>query len=181
MKERDVPPEGAMRPAEAPDRESSAGGDVEPAIRVWLRLLTCSTMIEGEVRRLLQREYGTTLPRFDALAQLYRAPDGLTMTELSRRMMVTNGNITGVVDRLVADGLVTRRSAPEDRRALIAVLTPRGRRTFGKMTPRHHSEVRRMFGQVPQQELDQIYDLLGTVKESLRAYAVSANMEAKER
>jgi len=176
-----VTPEGAMRPADAPDRESSAGGDVEPAIRVWLRLLTCSTMIEAEVRRLLQREYATTLPRFDALAQLDRAPDGLTMTELSRRMMVTNGNITGVVDRLVADGLVTRHPAPDDRRALIAMLTPRGRKVFGEMTPHHHAEVSRMFDHVPPKELAQIYELLGTVKDSLRAYAVSANADHKER
>lgn len=174
-------PEGTVPDADIPDRESTAGTEVELAIRVWLRLLTCSTMIEGEVRRLLQRDFGTTLPRFDALAQLDRAPDGLTMTELSRRMMVTNGNITGVVDRLVADGLVDRRSAPDDRRALIAMLTPRGRNVFREMIPVHHGEVRHMFDAVSQQELMQIYGLLGTVKESLRAHAALRKRQEEEK
>jgi len=178
-----VTAEGTAPGVDIPDRESTVGAEVELAIRVWLRLLTCTLMIEGEVRRLLQREFATTLPRFDALAQLDRAPDGLTMTELSRRMMVTNGNITGVVDRLVGDGLVDRHAAPDDRRALIATLTPRGRRVFKEMIPVHHGEVRRMFDAVSRQELKQIYRLLGTVKESLRAYdgpAGSGEREEKE-
>lgn len=160
-----------MGPADIPDRESTAGVSEGLDIRVWLRLLTCTTMIEGGVRRLLQRAFDTTLPRFDALAQLDRAPGGLTMTELSRRMMVTNGNITGVVDRLVADGLVDRRAAPDDRRALIAELTPHGRRTFRRMIPVHHAEIGRMLGDVPREELTQIFALLETLKESVRASA----------
>ena len=95
-------------------------------MRLWLRLLTCTTLIETEVRRRLRDEFDVTLPRFDLMAQLDRAPNGMTLGELSQRMMVSNGNVTGLVERLVEQGLVERTPAPNDRRAQIVSLTAEG-------------------------------------------------------
>src|SRR6187455_3660294 len=91
-------------------------------IRLWLRLLTCTTLIEGEVRRRLRERFDVTLPRFDLMAQLDKAPDGMTLSDLSKRMMVSNGNLTGLVDRLVASGHIDRRVSQADRRAQVISL-----------------------------------------------------------
>ena len=74
------------------------------SLKLWLRLLTCSTEIEAEIRRRLRTQFGTTLPRFDYLAQLYRFPEGLRMSALSRYLMVTGGSVTGLTDQLEAEG-----------------------------------------------------------------------------
>ena len=103
--------------AQRGDYETAVSADDHLDVRIWLRLLTCTNMIEGRVRRNLREEFDFTLPRFDLLAQLDRAETGLTMGELSRRLMVSNGNVTGLIDRLVNEGLVARKPAPEDRRA----------------------------------------------------------------
>ena len=102
-------------------------------MRLWLRLFTCKELIETEVRRRLRDSFEVTLPRFDLLAQLDRAPKGMTLGELSQRMMVSNGNVTGLVDRLVEQGLIDRRPSPNDRRAQIVSLTAEGRRFFRAM------------------------------------------------
>ncbi|MDP6351482.1 MAG: MarR family transcriptional regulator [Alphaproteobacteria bacterium] len=136
-------------------------------IRLWLRLLTCSTLIEHDLRGLLNREFGTTLPRFDALAQLERAPSGLTMGALSRQMMVTNGNVTGVVDRLVRDGLATREPSKDDRRACIVTLTEAGRRLFATMTPVHHARVQALLAGLDQSDAKRLYALLALLKVSV--------------
>src|SRR6059058_2804617 len=114
------------RVAERPD-------DHKAELRLWLRLFTCKTLIEGEVRRRLRENFGITLPRFDLMAQLDRAAKGMTLGELSQRMMVSNGNVTGLVDRLVEQRLIERRPAPNDRRAQIVSLTAEGRRFFRAM------------------------------------------------
>ena len=101
----------------AADRESAARADDHRALRLWLRLLTCTQLIERVVRRRLRERFGTTLPRFDLMSQLERNPEGLKMNELSRRLMVTGGNVTGIVDQLAREGLVER-AADADRRAL---------------------------------------------------------------
>ena len=106
-------------------------------LRVWLRLFACTSLIERRVRRGLREHFRTTLPRFDALSQLDRAPRGLTMGELSRRLMVSNGNVTGLIDRLLAEGLVERRISTADRRAQVVRLTAAGRRAFRALTPVH--------------------------------------------
>jgi len=98
--------------------------DHKTELRLWLRMLTCTTLIENEVRRRLREAFDITLPRFDVLAQLDRSPEGMTLGELSQRMMVSNGNMTGLVDRLVEQGLLRRRPSPTDRRAQIVSLTP---------------------------------------------------------
>ena len=107
------------------------------ALRLWLRLLTCTQLIEKQVRSHLRAQFDTTLPRFDLMAQLERAPDGMKMKELSRRMMVTSGNITGITDQLVAEGLVERMDVEGDRRAYLVRLTPQGSEQINTMARQH--------------------------------------------
>src|SRR5215831_2562210 len=109
------------------DREFIARRDDHSALRIWLRLLTCTQLIEKRVRSGLREQFDTTLPRFDLMAQLERHPEGLKMTELSRRLMVTGGNVTGITDQLENEGLVTRDTDPNDRRSTSVRLTPEGR------------------------------------------------------
>src|SRR5207342_3792621 len=113
-------------PLDAETKVAERPADHESELRLWLRLLTCTTLIEGEVRRRLRQEFDVTLPRFDLLAQLDRAPNGMTLGELSQRMMVSNGNITGLVERLAEQGLIRRRPLPNDRRVQIVSLTAEG-------------------------------------------------------
>src|SRR5882757_5829029 len=96
-------------------------------IRLWLRLLTCTTLIEGEVRSRLRERFDVTLPRFDLMAQLDKVPDGMTLSDVSKRMMVSNGNVTGLVERLVESGHVDRRTSESDRRVQVIRLTKGGR------------------------------------------------------
>jgi DNA-binding MarR family transcriptional regulator len=119
------------------DYESRADRRDHQALRLWLRFFACANLVEGCVRRNLRSQFGTTLPRFDLMAQLERNPAGLKMGEISRRMMVTGGNVTAITDELEAAGLVTRRSARGDRRAFSVRLTPAGRRTFAAMAKAH--------------------------------------------
>ncbi len=136
-------------------------------IRVWLRLLTCTNMIEQRIRQNLREEFGITLPRFDLLAQLQRAPDGLTMGELSRRLMVTNGNVTGLIERLVGEGLVERRSAPGDRRAQVVRLTAAGEQALVGMLPVHHGWVETMLAGLGRDDMATLLALLARLKQSL--------------
>jgi hypothetical protein len=87
------------------------------AIKIWLRMLTCANLIEADIRSGLRTEFDSTLPRFDLLAQLERTPDGLLMNELSKRLMVTSGNITALADQLESEGFIERIAVPNDRRA----------------------------------------------------------------
>ena len=137
-------------------------------LRLWLRLLTCTTLIEGEVRRRLRERFDVTLPRFDLMAQLDRAEDGMTLGELSRRMMVTNGNVTGLAERLVAEGLVARRQSASDRRSHMVRLTDRGRRQFRKMAEEHESWIADLFSGLSQKDVESLLTLLGKAKASTR-------------
>ncbi len=156
------------RPA-AGDRETAVVTSDRLELKVWLRLLTCSNMIERMVRRRLRDTFAITLPRFDLLAQLDRAPAGLTMGELSRRLMVTNGNVTGLIDRLVGEGLVARRPVPGDRRTQIVRLTPRGKRVFDSMTPVHQRWVREAMADMDREALETLYRSLAELKGSLES------------
>src|SRR3546814_3495274 len=102
-------------------------------------MLTCCNLIESEIRGRLRTEFDTNLPRFELMAQLQRAPKGKKMGELSRRMMVTNGNITGITDQPEKEGLVMRTKLETERRISVLRLTPQGSRTFNRMAPEHHS------------------------------------------
>lgn len=110
-------------------------------LRLWIRILRAARAIESEVRDRLRVAFGVTLPQFDVMAALERKPDGMTMTELSRFLMVSNGNVTGIIDRLVVDKLVTRQSPADDRRAIIVRLTPRGLKEFTVMARAHQAWV----------------------------------------
>ena len=135
------------------------------ALRLWLRMLTCTQLIETEVRAGLRDDFATTLPRFDLLAQLERSPGGLKMNELSRRMMVTGGNVTGITDQLVAEGLVQRVAVPDDRRAYRVKLTAKGRRQFGVMAHAHEAWIVSAFSGLSEKEIATLHRLLGKVKE----------------
>jgi len=135
------------------------------ALRLWLRMLTCTQLIEKQVRTGLRDEFNTTLPRFDLMAQLEREPQGMKMNQLSRRMMVTGGNITPVTDQLVKEGLVERVNLPDDRRAWLVRLTPAGRQLFKKMAKRHEAWIVNAFATLSNKDISQFHALLGQVKQ----------------
>jgi DNA-binding MarR family transcriptional regulator len=150
-----------------PDLESRVSAGHHQALKVWLRLLACTHRIETTIRNRLRSEFGTTLPRFDLLAQLERHPDGLTMGELSQRLMVTGGNVTGITDQLEAEGLVVRAPHPADRRAWSVRLTAAGRRQFRRMAATHEQWIVELLAGWSPAQLQQVHGLLGTLKTHL--------------
>lgn len=151
------------------DMEARAHSEHPEALRLWLRLLTCTQLVEKDVRARLRERFDTTLPRFDLMAQLERAPEGLKMNELSRRMMVTGGNVTGITDQLVAEGLVERIDVAGDRRAYRVRLTPKGRKLFNEMARQHESWIVDAFAALSAKDITTLYRLLGKVKDHARA------------
>ena len=149
---------------DAPDLESRAAPDDHHALRLWLRMLTCANLIEGEIRSRLRNEFDTTLPRFDLMAQLQRAPKGMKMGELSRHMMVTNGNITGITDQLENEDMVERIKVATDRRSSLIRLTARGKRVFRKMAQSHEQWIREMLGGLSEKSRKALYEALGELK-----------------
>jgi len=156
-----IPLDAETKVAERPD-------DHKTELRLWLRLLTCTTLIENEVRRRLRYNFNITLPRFDLLAQLDRAPNGMTLGELSQRMMVSNGNITGLVDRLVEQGLIHRRPSPKDRRVQIVSLTAEGQRFFRTMARVNAKWVGDIFQGLAPGDIEALMPLLAKTKASAR-------------
>ncbi|HET8744268.1 MAG TPA: MarR family transcriptional regulator [Ramlibacter sp.] len=151
------------------DIEARAHSEHPEALRLWLRLLTCTQLVEKQVRTHLRERFETTLPRFDLMAQLERTPAGLKMNELSRRMMVTGGNVTGITDQLVSEGLVERIDVEGDRRACRVRLTARGRRQFQEMARQHEGWIVEAFGALTEKEIATLHKLLGKVKEHATA------------
>jgi DNA-binding MarR family transcriptional regulator len=149
-----------------PDRETRARADDHRALRLWLRLLTCSQLIERHVRSRLRSRFGITLPRFDLMSQLERHPEGLKMNELSRRMMVTGGNVTGIVDQLVKEGLVERLDEPSDRRAWRVRLTRAGDKAFAEMARAHEEWVVALLGGLGRRDSDALMQLLARLKQA---------------
>ena len=147
--------------------EARAGSGDHAALRLWLRLLACATQIEAEIRRRLRAQFGVTLARFDYMAQLYRYRDGLKMRELSRYLMVTGGNVTGLTDDLERDGLVAREASPSDRRAWILRLTPKGRRAFEAMAQEHERWILELLGGLDERTVQQLYTQLGALRVQL--------------
>jgi len=137
-------------------------------LRLWLRLLTCTTLIEGEIRRRLRDAFDVTLPRFDLMAQLDKSPNGMTLGELSQRMMVSNGNVTGLAERLVEQGLLDRRASPNDRRAQLVSLTAEGRRAFRAMARTHEDWIAEIFVDLSPDEIEMLMRLLAKTKGSAR-------------
>ena len=155
--------------ARAMDAETRAVRDDHGAIRLWLRMLATNRLVETRTRRLLQERYATTLPRFDLMAQLERAPKGLKMGELSKRMMVTGGNVTGITDLLEREGLVERVADPNDRRAWLVRLTPAGRRGFAAMAAEHERWIVESFGGLSGREMATMAALLARLKTHVRS------------
>lgn len=154
------------------DIEARAREDHHDALRLWLRLLTCTQLIEQQVRSRLREQFETTLPRFDLMAQLERAPDGLKMNELSRRMMVTGGNVTGITDQLEAEGMVQRLPLEGDRRALLIRLTPAGKKAFAEMARVHEGWIVDSLASLSEREVETLHQLLGKVKQHINAAEV---------
>lgn len=147
------------------DMEARGHSEHPEALRLWLRLLTCTQLIEKQVRAELRERFDTTLPRFDLMSQLERSPDGLKMNELSRRMMVTGGNITGITDQLVTEGLVERLEVAGDRRAFRVRLTALGRKSFEDMARQHEGWIVDAFSGLSAREVNALHKLLGKVKQ----------------
>ncbi len=148
------------------DRRGVAGVAASKArLRLWLRLLKASKHIEAELRERLRVEFDTTLPRFDVMAALYRAEAGLKMSELSGVLRVSNGNVTGIVDRLVNDGLIVRVPVDNDRRAMVVRLTGSGREHFARMAEQHETWINTLLSDVAPDDIPAIAELLGRVSE----------------
>ncbi|MBC7576552.1 MarR family transcriptional regulator [Tardiphaga sp.] len=140
-------------------------------LRLWLRLLTCTTMIEGEVRGRLRERFDVTLPRFDLMAQLDKVPDGMTLSDVSKRMMVSNGNVTGLVERLVESGHVDRRTSETDRRVQVIRLTKLGRAEFRKMAEEHETWIAEIFTDLSPKDVRDLMRLLAKTKGSAQKAA----------
>jgi DNA-binding MarR family transcriptional regulator len=136
-------------------------------LRVWVRLLDCAKIIEKRLRRNFEDQFGTTLPRFDILATLDRAPEGLRMGELSRALLVSNGNVTAIVRQLQEQGLVQSSPDPEDGRSAIVALTPEGRDQFATLAQAHHGWVREALADFPEDSQRHLLDLLTQLKSSI--------------
>lgn len=166
-----------LEPSAALDAETKiaeAPGDHKAELRLWLRLLATNSLIETEIRRRLRERFDVTLPRFDLMAQLERKPHGMTLGELSQRMMVTNGNVTGLVDRLLSEEIITRRQHKSDRRSHIVSLTEKGRRQFARMAREHEDWIAGMFGDLSPGEFEALTKLLGRLKTSVRSAIAQA-------
>jgi DNA-binding MarR family transcriptional regulator len=148
----------------ASDSETRVRDDHHDSLRLWLRLMSCSALIENHIRQRLQGEFSTTLPRFDLMAQLERCPEGLKMGELSKRLMVTGGNVTGITDLLEKEGLVARVIDSRDRRAFRVKLTPSGQRLFKKMAAEHERWIMDLFEGLPARGKQQLAGLLHDLK-----------------
>jgi DNA-binding MarR family transcriptional regulator len=140
------------RGEDTPKRGS--GTRAQQSVRLWLRLLSLHNLVEGHVRRRLGERFGRTLPQFDVLAELDFAGEPQTMSQVSRRLMVSNGNLTGVVERLVREGLVHREVSAHDRRAQLLSLSAEGQRQFRAMAAEHAAWVQDLFGELPREALD---------------------------
>lgn len=146
--------------------------DHKAELRLWLRLLALGNLVEGEIRRRLRARFDVTLPRFDLMTQLERAEEGMILSEISKRMMVTNGNLTGLVEALVVSGHVERRRSPKDGRSQVIRLTPLGRRDFARMAAEHADWIAAFFADLDPCDIDALMPLLDKTKRSvLRATA----------
>ncbi|MDB5364339.1 MAG: MarR family transcriptional regulator [Rhodospirillales bacterium] len=155
-------------PSQVPADYETDAGDRHDQLRLWLRLLSCTFLVENEIRTRLAQSFDTTLPRFDLMAQLDRVPEGLTMSALSARLMVSNGNTTGIVERLVAEGLVRRTVSDTDRRSTSVSLTAKGRAAFKTMAAQHEAWIRELFGELEPAQTKRLLSLLGAAKEAVR-------------
>jgi DNA-binding MarR family transcriptional regulator len=171
---RDDPTHTLLRDAEELGVEARADSSDHAVLRLWLRLLASTTQIEAEIRRRLRERFDISLARFDYMAQLYRFRDGLKMRALSRYLMVTGGNVTGLTDELERDGLVARETDPLDQRGRIVKLTAKGRRTFEAMAREHEAWILELFAGLDARAVAQLHDHLGTLRVHLMRQEAAA-------
>lgn len=160
-----VAPQSRKRAPRRADPDAGAQDGTHLSLKLWLRLLACTYTVESAVRGRLKKAFGISMARFDLLAQLERAPAGLRMNELSRRLMVTGGNVTGLTDQLENEGLVVRADDPDDRRAYTVKLTPAGRALFNRMAAQHALWIEELLGGLNRTEKAQSYKLLAKLKQ----------------
>ena len=164
MDDQNDPSHALLEDAQELGHEARAASDDHAALKLWLRMLASTTQIEAEIRRRLRERFDISLARFDYLAQLYRYQDGMKMRELSRCLMVTGGNVTGLTDDLEKEGLVVRESSPADRRAWIVRLTPKGRRQFETMAHEHEGWILELFAGLDAKTIRQLHAQLGQLR-----------------
>jgi DNA-binding MarR family transcriptional regulator len=164
MPDTEQPPQGTDVPLDLATRLTQ---DHHQSLKLWLRMLSCTMRIENEIRSRLRATFDITLPRFDLMAQLERQPDGLRMGELSKRMMVTGGNITGITDQLEREQLVVRVTDPHDRRASSVQLTPAGRAAFNAMAAVHEGWIEELLQDIATEDKAQLIVLLARMKDKL--------------
>jgi DNA-binding MarR family transcriptional regulator len=152
---------------DAPDLATRLTQDHHQSLKLWLRMLSCTVRIENEIRTRMRATFDITLPRFDLMAQLERHPDGLRMGELSKRMMVTGGNITGITDQLEQEKLVERMPDPKDRRVYTVKLTEAGRRAFARMAQVHEGWIAELLQDMTPDDKAQLIGLLSQMKQHL--------------
>ena len=167
-----------LREADGLGHEGRAASSDHAVLKLWLRLLASSTQIENEVRRRLRERFDMSLARFDYLSQLYRVKGGMKMRELSRFLMVTGGNVTGLTDELERDGFVVREESPADRRAWIVRLTARGRSSFETMAAEHERWIRELFAGLDAETVRQLHAQLGALRVHLLRNLKPAEGEA---
>jgi DNA-binding MarR family transcriptional regulator len=148
-----APPHSQNGPATARGRRDT---DSKARLRLWIRLLRATRLVEGQTRERLKTQFNVTLPRFDVMAALYRQPDGMLMSEISRFLLVSNGNVTVIVDRLAADGYVARSRRNGDRRTSFVRLTPKGHAAFADMSAAHERWIDGLFGGISAREAEQL-------------------------
>jgi DNA-binding MarR family transcriptional regulator len=138
--------------------------DSKARLRLWIRLLRATRLIENDVRERFKSTFDATLPRFDVMAALYRNPDGMLMSEISRFLMVSNGNVTGIVDRLVSDGFVVRAQRNGDRRTSFVSLTRKGRTVFEDMASAHEGWIDELLARMTVRDAEQLSKKLKTFR-----------------
>jgi DNA-binding MarR family transcriptional regulator len=149
------------------DLETRLTKDDHQALRLWLRLMSCTVRIENQVRTRLRQSFETTLPRFDLMAQLERSPSGLRMNEISKRLMVSGGNVTGITDQLEKEGLVIRTLDPTDRRVVTVKLTDAGLKKFRQIANHHEEWIVQTFDGLTRDEKQTLSALLKKLKSHL--------------
>lgn len=135
--------------------------------QLWLRLLSCATVVEKRVRARLEQEFATTLPRFEVMAAIERHPNGLTISQVSRAIMVSNGNVTAIVNRLLEEGLIVRTVDSRDRRVATVRMTRKGRAAYVRMAAAQAEWVDRLFGELPEEALDDLMQRLADLRRSV--------------
>ena len=151
-----------------PKADQSEDSIAKERLRLWLKLLKASSLIEEEIRRRLRAEFKSTLPRFDVMSALERAPEGLKMSQISKRLRVSNGNITGIVDKLTDEGLALRVAVPGDRRANLIHLTPKGQRVFAEHAKTHAGWINEILAELNEDDIDGMILRLDHLTKSLR-------------